>query len=385
MLVALLGVLIPAIPSPHPKSTIKAAVAVCTGVRFSPINSPIFEGGIDKQNPLTATQLSKESLVHKVEYCGIEGPKVMLPFGWNPLNVDLLGIGIIKSKSVIKTFWKFVKLGINGERYRVAEDYLGGRFSVVDGPEAFTTTLDHDKRSLSGNIGVSTGLSSHNRLLQNSGLSFHVVGLLPDSIQSFFHRDSLSAHFDSLSFYETQGPYRYNNAAYTDDSKRDISSPDSPFTYSPNYRSGSRIGDVYGGLIEVSGIFVGIGFECWAVAVFCLWGNKRSGWVLAGISAAILGVTIASAVIGCFPGSWHKCLCDGQEHSERSEPVHRDGKTLAQSQIANYFDCIALGLRPSGAWENVRLKAFGSSFFGFGKDYGRMLSFGQETTSVGRL
>src|ERR1700738_1814703 len=37
----------------------------------------------------------------------------------------------------------------------------------------------------------------------------------------------------------------------------------------------------------------------------------------------------------------------------RARSVHRDGKTLAHGQIANYFDCIARGLRPSGVWKKT--------------------------------
>jgi hypothetical protein len=158
--------------------------------------------------------------------------------------------------------------------------------------------------------------------------------------RSIFRRFCLPLQFQ-------EGNYSGKNAAYTYEGQNDVGSPKDAFVPTPRYRHGSRIGDVYGGLILGAGIFVGIGFECWAVAVFCGRGSTWHGWILAVISTLILGVTIASADIGCFPGSWHRCLCDQQDHSEQREPIHRDGKKVAQAKIENNFDCIAVLLRPS--------------------------------------
>jgi hypothetical protein len=49
--------------------------------------------------------------------------------------------------------------------------------------------------------------------------------------------------------------------------------------------------------------------------------------------------------LGCLPWDWHRCR--EQDHSEQREQVHRDGKTLAHSNVKVFFDGMALTLRPS--------------------------------------
>jgi len=54
--------------------------------------------------------------------------------------------------------------------------------------------------------------------------------------------------------------------------------------------------------------------------------KRKTGWSLL-IAGLVLDVVVtASGLIGCLPWDWHRCLTDGQEHSQRQElhiPPHQ--------------------------------------------------------------
>jgi hypothetical protein len=82
------------------------------------------------------------------------------------------------------------------------------------------------------------------------------------------------------------------------------------------FRQGSRIGDVYGGLLMIVGAAIAFGFEAIATAILCR--NRRSswGWICACVSGLAFVFTVVNVLIGCLPGSCRKCACDGEGHSK---------------------------------------------------------------------
>jgi hypothetical protein len=97
-------------------------------------------------------------------------------------------------------------------------------------------------------------------------------------------------------------------------------------------------------LVVASGLIVGYGrgrnirLLCVTLALSCI---LPSGWLL------LLG------------NRWY-CESKGSEQNQISQ--HRDEETLAQTEITNNFDCVALTLRPSGAW--VGSEVSGSKYGG---------------------
>jgi hypothetical protein len=110
--------------------------------------------------------------------------------------------------------------------------------------------------------------------------------------------------------------------------QREIGYPSDSFVPVPHYRHGSRFGDNYGGLIIT--ILSLVGFVLICPASVRLWDNRPDflGWTLAIISGCALLLAIFSGAIGCLPGSWHKCLCDGEEHAEYRQTLHVDETLL---------------------------------------------------------
>jgi hypothetical protein len=106
-------------------------------------------------------------------------------------------------------------------------------------------------------------------------------------------------------------------------------------------------------------------------------GQKLSGWGIIALGLVLDCAACGSGAIGCLPWDWHRCLCDQEQRSEQREPIHRDAETLAQSQIANNFDCIALVLRPSEAWQRRGISK------GYVVSYGRTPLHGRGTTYFG--
>jgi hypothetical protein len=128
-----------------------------------------------------------------------------------------------------------------------------------------------------------------------------------------------------LAFQVDQGKDTNSNSTEPNDSERQIGSPCDFIVPRPRFRHGSRIGDIYGGILVIVGAFLGFGLI--APVAGLLWRDRRSrlGWLLAAIAAIVLFLTIGSGAIGCLPGSWHKCLCDGQDHSEYRQTFEHDG------------------------------------------------------------
>lgn len=132
------------------------------------------------------------------------------------------------------------------------------------------------------------------------------------------------------------GGFRLNDEVAEGDTgeyaERHVSRPSDNVVPRPRFRHGSRFGDVYGGLLVMGGTFLGFG-SLWGAAIVLAY-RPRSvwGWILAAIAASILFLTIVSGAIGCLPGDWHKCSCDGQEHSENRQTFQHP-ENLSQRTI----------------------------------------------------
>ncbi len=82
----------------------------------------------------------------------------------------------------------------------------------------------------------------------------------------------------------------------------------------PRYRHGGKFDDSYG-MLCICFCFFLTGLAGWGVV--CLHDGKLwRGWLLIVFGAVFDGLAITTLIIGCLPGSWHRCLCDGEEHSE---------------------------------------------------------------------
>jgi hypothetical protein len=38
-------------------------------------------------------------------------------------------------------------------------------------------------------------------------------------------------------------------------------------------------------------------------------------------------------MIGCLPWSWHRCLCDGEEHSENCQPFQHNSEIVPSRNL----------------------------------------------------
>jgi len=101
----------------------------------------------------------------------------------------------------------------------------------------------------------------------------------------------------------------------SDHEEEQTGSPSDLVVPRPRFRHGSRVGDVYGGLLVIVGAFIGFGSSYGAAFVLAFNARNRWGWFLVLIAAIGLFLTIGSGAIGCLPQDWHKCVCDGQEHN----------------------------------------------------------------------
>ena len=98
------------------------------------------------------------------------------------------------------------------------------------------------------------------------------------------------------------------------------------------YRHGGKFADAYG-----IGLILGTLFGCIPLGgcglILISKGRLRVGWSLT-VAALLLDVAAcASGIIGCLPGSWHKCLCDGEEHSNDSQPFQHNWKIVQQKLL----------------------------------------------------
>ncbi len=127
----------------------------------------------------------------------------------------------------------------------------------------------------------------------------------------------------------------YAESAKSNQNEQNISSPEPFIVPRPRFRHGSNFGDTYGGLIIVFASFFGCGLIIPTTGL--LWRNSHSclGWILAVICSLILFFGIGSAFIGCLPGSWHRCLCDGEEHSENRQTLPHNPVIVLQKYIDN--------------------------------------------------
>jgi hypothetical protein len=144
-------------------------------------------------------------------------------------------------------------------------------------------------------LGVNDGLSIRE---SGSGNLFQFLGM-------FLHASSLYPNG--------------NQGSDSDYDEQEIAAPLHPFAYSPRYRHGSWVGDVYGSVIAVAGIMLGLSLV--AVVSWIFFDNTRSrlGWIPVALAAVILFLTIGTGFIGCLPWDWGRCLCDGEDHTENSQ------------------------------------------------------------------
>ncbi len=98
-------------------------------------------------------------------------------------------------------------------------------------------------------------------------------------------------------------------------------------------RHGSRFNDRYG-ILCICGGFV-VGFILWMAGGWRLFYNQRDrlGLCMAGSGLVVAGISFTSVVIGCLPGSWHKCLCDGEDHSDNRQTFQHNTENVSQKLL----------------------------------------------------
>ncbi len=80
----------------------------------------------------------------------------------------------------------------------------------------------------------------------------------------------------------------------------------------------------------------GLGFILWLVACGLLYDRRWAiGCGVAFVGLGLCGVACASIVIGCLPGNWHRCLCDGEDHSENRQPYQHNYAIVPQKHLTN--------------------------------------------------
>ena len=141
---------------------------------------------------------------------------------------------------------------------------------------------------------------------------------------------------------DVQGTESYKYPDQSEQRESEIGNPSDYVVPSPRFRHGSKIGDIYGGVLVAAGTF--LGFSLCGAAAFILTvqilSNGRAGWLgysLAIFGAVVLFLIIGTGIIGCLPNNWHRCLCDGEDHSEYRQPFQHDGGNVPQSGLWNYI------------------------------------------------
>jgi hypothetical protein len=238
---------------------------------------------------------------------GVERPYFRVPLRGNPLSVakSVFGFG------VGRFFWKIIA-DIENTKTKVCEQYLCWRFPVV-----FRRKVEYP--TVESWVGVT--------------FNQHPSSLRSDNVVSLPERSLSSDHGRfSLPLYSLQSFYRNANPEGCESCQREIYAPRNLFVSSPHHRHGGSFDDTYGVLLTLAMLFGGVGFGCWGG---CIWfddGPRWEQWFLVVIAICLFLGGVLSGVIGCLPGSWHRCLCDDQQHSEQREQVHRGGEKVAQAQ-----------------------------------------------------
>jgi hypothetical protein len=104
-----------------------------------------------------------------------------------------------------------------------------------------------------------------------------------------------------------------------------------------HYRHGREFTDRYG-LIVIFGTWLIAIFSAFPLVSLTERGYRRTAvCIFASLMiAGILGA--ASGLIGCLPWDWHRCLCDGQEHSEYHQTLQHDGGNVSRQIGGGAYD-----------------------------------------------
>jgi len=188
------------------------------------------------------------------------------------------------------------------------------------------------------------------------------IGLPANCLQGINHNRTLQTHFGNLSSEIAQGPNGSTNTTETNDDQ-EIVSNGRPVSSVFGYTHGGEFADRYGPILIVSSFLAIVPFGFWG----CEMAHRRANW-WAGLwwgMALLCGLLgTGSGSIGCLPWDWHRCLCDGQNHSENyPQRVHED--TL------QHYPPGSFGIKVSGApvFPNpstvIRLLGFHKELFPF--------------------
>jgi IS1 family transposase len=153
------------------------------------------------------------------------------------------------------------------------------------------------------------------------GVSDHLIGLC-----------SRRFDFCKLTLYSVQGSLGIPDTQESDDDKNAGKEDRQAVNPVPRYRHGGKFADSYGILC----IFIGYiltGLFIWLGADRIDSGRRCSGLLLIGLGISCDGLATVSMMIGCLPGSWHDCLCDGEQHSEYRQHSKHDGENVSQKLL----------------------------------------------------
>ena len=124
----------------------------------------------------------------------------------------------------------------------------------------------------------------------------------------------------------------YAEGDKSEDNKQDASAPGDSVIPGPRFRHGSRIGDVYGGILA-PGIFILSCAFAWLTGGALCDGKTGLAWIFGILSAICLFLTLGMGLIGCLPWNWPRCLCDGEDHSENRQSFPHNSVIVQQKLL----------------------------------------------------